>query len=699
MRNSADRTPRAWATALCVLGVELRRLARDRRALASAILLPALLYPVLFGLHSRLGSISTESRDSALVRVVADLDSAAPELARAVARALEAEIPIRVVSADVAGVTVMADELARLADVVREGDLRAIEEERAITGRLFDHGYDALVSALPDPVLAGRSVLRVHHDASDELSAEARVRIERALDRVEAEHRTQTLVAAFGRDPAAHFVHEAVNVATERAANDAILARLLPLLAVLVLVAGGSYAALSTFAGEREGGTLETLLVQPVPAISIAWGKFLAVLALAFAALLSNVGSVLASLALGLGTLPGMVVGEGSSVLPAMPRLVVSAIVFLPTALLVCALLALNSARARSFREGQQVLLPLSILLLVPAGVAGATSLELDALTALVPLLGASLGVRDAVRGVLEPGPGLLMALASCAWAALVLRHLARTLDAERILQSAGNDDELAWRHVQSRTALRHGVLAVAATYVIGGWLQSRAPIGGLVATLWLLFPVLTLFAVRPVARRAGESLRRALWLHLPTARQALGAALLAPAVTLATRSLMELQEQWAPLPSSFARAAEASFGLDELSPFALVFVFALSPGICEELLFRGALLSGMRRDLPAWRIVLWQAALFGAVHASIYRLVPTALVGGLLAALVLRTRCLLPAMILHVTYDALLVGSTRAEWLLDPGLAWLALPGALLLAARPAEDEAPSPGVVAPAS
>ena len=107
-----------------------------------------------------------------------------------------------------------------------------------------------------------------------------------------------------------------------------------------------------------------------------------------------------------------------------------------------------------------------------------------------------------------------------------------------------------------------------------------------------------------------------------------------------------------------------------------------------EELLFRGALLSGMRRDLPAHNVIAWQALLFGAVHASIYRFLPTACVGAALAALTLRTRRLWPAVILHTTYNAILVLE-----LIEPSATHriaalaLAIPGALLMCGvRPTE-------------
>ncbi len=59
----------SWTVVLTVLAVELKRLLRDRRALASAILLPALLYPLLFGAHSYLTSMSRDDTQAAVVRV------------------------------------------------------------------------------------------------------------------------------------------------------------------------------------------------------------------------------------------------------------------------------------------------------------------------------------------------------------------------------------------------------------------------------------------------------------------------------------------------------------------------------------------------------------------------------------------------------------------------------------------------------
>ena len=110
------------------------------------------------------------------------------------------------------------------------------------------------------------------------------------------------------------------------------------------------------------------------------------------------------------------------------------------------------------------------------------------------------------------------------------------------------------------------------------------------------------------------------------------------------------------------------------------------TPGLVEELLFRGSLLSAMRKDWRWPRILAWQALYFALVHASIYRLLPTGILGALLAAIALRSRSVVPAMVLHISYNGLLVLGTagRLEFVEAGWFAyapWAAIPGVLLLA------------------
>lgn len=660
---------RAWRF---VLATELLGLARDRRALFAGLVLPALLYPLLFLGQGWLERVGRETLEAQEVRVSVELSAASEALAARLAARVALEVPIVIDTLPPGSCDAIEGEL-------QIGTPASWQRERQLVTQLLGPDGDLLLYALPDPDVPGRTLVRLHFDGADETSQEAQKRVEQALETLKTELETELYGELFGGDPAAAWLSESRDLASEEDLGGALIGRLLPLIAVLVLLSGGSYAALSAFAGEREAGTLETLLVQPVPSLALVWGKFGAVLATGVLTLALNTASLSACALLGLGSLPG---GEAAVGGLGVGRILAAALFLVPVCLFLCAVLCLVCGQARSFREGQHYVLPLSLLAMLPTAIALRPEVELDAFLACVPLAGPALAFREAMVGSLAPLPGLLAFGSTLVYAALALRQLGGLLDGEKVLASQSGVAEMGLRRVQSRVALAWGWAGVFAVYLIGGLLQSWRVLPGLLLTLWVLLPIGAWLSARGTARRARESLPRTLGLRLPAAHHALGALLLAPALAVLAARGIEWQQKVLPLPSSMTDAGVLPEELTSLSGIWLFLVFALSPGVCEELFFRGAVLSGLRRDLPAWKVVAWQALLFGAVHASIYRFFPTAVLGALLAAITLRSRSLFPAMIVHIAYNGTLV--LGAEHL--PGhdrglLPWLALPAALLLA------------------
>lgn len=686
----ARRPPGTGEVARLVLASELRSFLRDRRALLSAVVLPVVLYPLLFFANTWLERVGRETMAARQVTLGVDLTVADAELALALRRRLADELPIELVDVDAA-------RLRELGEALHQGRPEAELEERRLARALLDEGYDAVVACVPHPVLSGRIAFRVHYDGSNDLSNEAQDRAERALDDLaerEAERRRADVLGA--ADPGLGLDAERVDVATEGETSGAALGKLLPLVAVLVLLSGGAYGALSAFAGEREARTLETLLVQPVPAAAVVRGKFAAVLLLALAALVSNALSLVGSVLSGLGRLPGMQAHDARGLsfevlAPELARLGLGALMFLPAAVLLCAALCWVSARARSFREGQHAIFPLTLLAVLPAGAVAGADIELGWGTALVPLLGNALCLRDAVQGQLAAAPAALAFGAGMAWAALLLRRMAGLLDAERILQSDEHEREQDQRRTQSTRALAWGFAAALALYAVGGWLQSRSPLWGLAATLWLLAPLIAWLSARGTARRARSTLADVLSLRAPRAAHLAGALCLAPALSWLMRQWVPFQQRVLPMPSTHLAADSPFAALLEQPGWALFLLLALSPAIGEELLFRGALQGGLRRDLSTGRTALWQGLLFGLAHASIWRFVPTAALGGVLSLVTSRSNSLFPAVTLHLAYNALMVFGDDRPWLLHPG--WLALLplGLLLFLVPPAPCGAPS--------
>jgi len=671
LKGSSRETP-VWRI---VLGTELLGLVRDRRALFTALVLPALLYPLLFLGQGWLHDIGEESLDAKEVRIAYDLSSAPAEESARLIELLGQEVPIELESLPPASFTAIEE-------AVHEGSPESWARERDLVVERIGPEGNLLLYAVPDPDAPRGTLYRIFFDGADETSREARERTRSALATLREEVEGRRYDELFGGDPGAALATESRDLASQEDLGGALIGRLLPMIAVLVLLSGGSYAALAAFAGEREAGTLETLLVQPVPTASLVWGKFLAVLITGLLTLFLNTSSLFVTAAMGLGNLPGAEGGLGDG--PGALRMLIACAQLLPVCLLLSSALCLVCGKARSFREGQHYVLPLSLIALLPTALALQPEVELDALLACIPLAGPALAFREALVGQLGLVNGALAMGSTLVYSVLLLRQLGGLLDGEKVLTGRATAEELSLRHVSSRQALSWGWAGVLAVYIFGGLAQSASPIWGLVATLWVLLLPLAYFAVRATAQRAGESIPRALGLRMPAAYHAAGALLCAPALAALARMWIEWQERVLPMPSSMTESSDLFAGFDALSPPVLFFLFAISPGICEELFFRGAVLSGLRREMPAWKSILWQALLFGAVHASIYRFAPTAALGALLAALTLRSRSIFPAMILHIAYNGSLVNGDALPWLQASWIPWLLAPGLLLFALPP---------------
>ncbi len=656
-----------------VLRTEFRSLLRDRRAIFTAFVLPILLYPFLFLGQGKLKDLAEESLDEKEVGIVLDLSEAPEKSAARLLELLEEEVPIVLRELEPGSFTAIEG-------AVQEGTEEAWQREGELVIDLLEPEGDLLLYAVPDPEAPRRTLYRLHFDGAATDPQEARDRVRNALRTLEREERAERIGELLGDDPAAGLEVESRDLASDEDLGGAFLGRILPLIAVLVLLSGGSYAALAAFAGERESGTLETLLVQPVSGAVLVWGKFFAVLVVGLVTLALNLGSLLASFAMGLGDWSGL---DGDATGPGVARVLTAGVIFVPVCVLLCALLCTICGRARSFREGQHYVLPLSLGCMVPCVLATQPTVELDLFLACLPLAGPALAFRDAMVGKLSTGPGIFAFVSTGVYAVLALRYLGSLLDGEKVLAGRSTAAENAQRRVQSRKALAWGFTGVLGVYLVGGLIQSWHMAWGLAATLWLLLPFLAFYSVSGTARRAGESIPHALGLRMPSPLHLVGAALLAPALARLAAAWIGWQQKVLPLPSSMTDSALLPEEITSLSPLMLFLLMAFSPGICEELFFRGAVLSGLRRDFAVWKVALWQALLFGAVHASIYRFAPTAMLGALLAIVTLRSRSLFPAIVLHTLYNGILVVWSGESWFEAWWVPWLVVPGLGLFLVR----------------
>ncbi|SEU37446.1 ABC transporter permease [Stigmatella erecta] len=219
-----------------------------------------------------------------------------------------------------------------------------------------------------------------------------------------------------------------VDLATpERLAARALY--IVPYFLVFAALMGGMNVAIDAMAGERERGSLEPLLINPVGRGDVVAGKWLTAVVFAALSTLVCLGAFLVMLRLvPLQDLGLKVHLDGTSVVSMLAAL-------LPLALFAAAGQVLVSTFARSFKEAQTYLQLLLMLPLVPSLLLGLSPIKSQAWMFAIPVFGQQLLMGEVMRGEAVGGlPYVLGALGCLGAAAACLRFTTHLLGQERII-------------------------------------------------------------------------------------------------------------------------------------------------------------------------------------------------------------------------------------------------------------------------
>jgi ABC-type Na+ efflux pump permease subunit/membrane protease YdiL (CAAX protease family) len=604
---------------------EIIDLIRDRRSVLAILVFPVVIHPVLLFGSARLAEYGKSRLRAETITVV--VEGGLPELRE------------------------------RILGAQRVRPLRARDPEDAVRSGRAEIGISLPASLHSDSLGAPEAVL--YYDASSDHSRAAKDRVAAVVEEWRSEVRRARLDSlGAGRLADLLPVRES-NAASEERMAGGKLGRLVPFLIVFLLLNGASFAAVDLFAGERERKTIETLLTSLVDRSSIVLGKFLAVVVSAVTAGLLFLGSSLAFSNFGWIGDPGL--RQTWSVPPASAAVVL--LLSLPLAFLVSAVLVLISSHARSYKEAQTLLLPTLLLAVVPAAASVAPGIRLESVVAIIPIANVAVAVREALIGNFPVFPLALVAASNALAAYAVLARARAYLSGERSILGGARPE--AGSAPTERPRVREAMILYAVEllvlYYVGSLVQTKSLLPGLILTLWgfLLVPTI-LFALRFRLRFDEDlSLRRT------SPARVLGGVVLAPGVLLAANLVFRVQSRFLPVPEDLMEAFEKIVEAGGGGLPWILFAVAVSPGICEELFFRGLLLGQHRRVLSPARAVLLGALLFGFFHLSVYRLLPTALVGAVAGWLVIHTGSIFPAMALHASYNALavLASGRDGEW------------------------------------
>jgi sodium transport system permease protein len=236
------------------------------------------------------------------------------------------------------------------------------------------------------------------------------------------------------------------NVAPPEKVGGNVVGGIIPYFLMLLSFTGAMYPAMDLTAGEKERGTMETILCSPVARIDLVLGKFFMVLTASLATVLFSLLSMALTFAIGGAIFAGSR-GGGASVgataraasamnLPTIDPLGLIGVVamVLPMAVFFAAALITISLFAKSFKEAQSYVSPLIIVIILPAVIGMLPGVELNARLALVPVLNVSLVSKELVSGVWPWNYLALIFGSTCVYAAIALGLAVKMFNREDVI-------------------------------------------------------------------------------------------------------------------------------------------------------------------------------------------------------------------------------------------------------------------------
>ena len=449
-----------------------------------------------------------------------------------------------------------------------------------------------------------------------------------------------------------------------------VWSKILPFVLLVWALTGAFYPAIDLCAGEKERGTLETLLCSPARRREIVWGKLLTVMCFSIGTALLNLASMHTTASIVMSQFSGLGTGDMFAALGPLPIHSMGWLILLviPISAMFSALALAVACLARSTKEGQYYLMPLLLVGMPLVMLPMIPGVVLSAGTSIVPVTGAVLMSRALMDG--EYMHALLhlptVATVTILCCLLAVRWAVRQFESESVMFRDSERANLSqwvqnvWRQREDTPTPNESILC--GLLILVCLFFGRLSLGGLplnwqsiVQSTLVIQIGMILTPALIMAALLTRSIRTSLRLTFPNASEMAVAFLLA----------ISLHPSYAAFASMVG--AEYKLGeqtIDMLSQFdsilaatpiwSVLLVLALLPAVCEELVFRGFVFAGLLRNGGHVRAILLSSLLFGLSHGVLQQTITASTIGLLLGWLAYRTGGVACTIVFHCVHNSL---------------------------------------------
>ena len=347
---------------------ELKDTLRDRRTLFFMIVFPILIIPLIIGGLPKIMISMMEKKMTERITIAVIGERESPELIEMFR---------------------LADSIDVIFNVEKDSIERSIREKEIDGAVIIPDGFREMVNSMET------GQITMVYISSDDLDA-SRKRMESVIKRF-SETKTNQRLERLG-------IHSATlepvrinhrNIASEKEMIGKLAGGWLPYMFILYCFMGAMYPALDLGAGEKERGTIETLLTSPAGRMEILLGKFGVISLSGFLSAISGIIGLFVGLQF-MTELPLEIITTMRSIIEVKTiALILSLIV--PVSIFFSAILLSISFYAKSFKEAQSLVTPINILILFPALIGLIPGVELNWKTALIPIVNIALVTKEII--------------------------------------------------------------------------------------------------------------------------------------------------------------------------------------------------------------------------------------------------------------------------------------------------------------
>ena len=615
---------------------EMLDVLRDKKTVIMMLVVPVILYPLLFIVVMQLMAAISTSMEEQNYRI-----------------AVEAE-----------------DDGAFLHRLTADGDKPSDEDERSYTITVVDAesiaDYEAALEKeeldvyIRGTIQDGKLQYDVYYISSVTNSDYAMNIVMDVFDEYRKEL-TRAKIEGLGLD--VHEIlepvlYESKNTASREQSLGSIMGSILPFMLVISLLMGTMYPAIDTTAGERERGTLETILTLPVTNRQLIVSKFLTVAVIGMISALLNIISM-GGIAIYMYQIFDMQTGAAIfDMAKFYPAILVGILSIFAFSLFISAIVMCVTSFAKSYKEANNYITPLMLVVMFVGYIGFIPNIELTRTMAMIPVANICLLIKNILVFKIDYMIIAVVLISNIAYAVFAILFLSKIYDSEAILFGDGKG---GLQLFERRGNLQKGgvptvsdVWFVAALTIMlvlygGSILQLKFGLAGVFGTqlILLLVPLAVVLYTR-------KDIRLTYGFHNTGAISFLGALFVIlgmyPINIVVSYVLISL------FPTSADNVVTTFSTIMDGNIVGVFFVIAVTPAVCEEMLFRGLIYHSMKARYRASAAIAIVAVLFGIYHMSLVKFIPTGLLGLALCYVVYKTGSVYPSMMMHFINNALSV-------------------------------------------